>query len=230
VKVDALREAVCEANRELERLGLVQFTWGNVSGIDREAGLVVIKPSGVAYEALQPELMVVVDLEGKVVEGQLRASSDTATHLELYKAFGTIGGVCHTHSSCAVMWAQARRELPCFGTTHADYFCGAVPVTDPLREEEIRREYEANTGKVIVRRFAGLDPGRMPAVLVADHGPFTWGQSPAAAVENAAVLEEVAAMGLGTLQLAPQAKGISRALQERHYFRKHGPGAYYGQE
>lgn len=226
---EELREAVCNANVELYRQKLAIFSWGNVSGIERRSGVVAIKPSGVAYDKLAPEKMVIVDLDGNIVEGELCPSSDTPTHLELYKNFKDIGAVCHTHSRCATMWAQACREIRCFGTTHADYFCGPVPVTDNMSTEEISQDYEVNTGKVIVRRFTNIDHTRIPAVLVANHGPFTWGKTAAEAVENAAVLEEVAMMALGTLNINPNQKGIGQALLDKHYFRKHGKDAYYGQ-
>lgn len=224
-----LKQHVCEANMTLQRHGLVVFTWGNVSGIDRANGVVAIKPSGVRYEDLTPESIVVLDLEGKVVQGQLNPSSDTPTHLELYRRFQGLGGICHTHSTYATMWAQAQRDIPCLGTTHADHFYGPVPVTAPMTAAEIERDYEANTGKVIVRRFEGLDPLRMPAVLVANHGPFTWGDSADAAVRNAVVLEEVANMARGTLTIHPDQPAISQALLDKHYLRKHGKNAYYGQ-
>jgi L-ribulose-5-phosphate 4-epimerase len=226
---DSLKQQVYEANLALQRHGLVVFTWGNVSAIDRERGIVAIKPSGVSYEALTAAGIVLVDLEGQVVEGTLRPSSDTPTHLELYRCFETVGGICHTHSRYATMWAQAQREIPCFGTTHADHFYGPVPVTEAMTPEEIEGPYERNTGKVIVRRFAGLDPLQIPAVLVANHGPFTWGPSPEAAVENAVVLEQVAEMACGTVALHSGQKGIAQALLDRHYLRKHGTNAYYGQ-
>jgi L-ribulose-5-phosphate 4-epimerase len=227
---EILRNAVCAANIELERNKLVILSWGNVSGIDRAAGVVAIKPSGVSYQDLTPEKIVVVDLNGKVVEGTLRPSSDTPTHLELYRNFNDIGGVCHTHSCHATMWAQACREIPCFGTTHADYFYGAVPVTELLTDDEIQSEYELNTGKVIVRRFKGIDPLSIPAVLVAGHGPFTWGKSAMASVEAALVLEETAKMAAGTIAIHPQQKAIKQTLLDKHYLRKHGKGAYYGQK
>ena len=204
---DQLKKLVCLANVELERNKLVICNWGNVSGIDRTAGVVAIKPSGVPYKDLTPDKMVVVDLDGKIIEGALKPSSDTPTHLELYRNFKEIGGVCHTHSCYATMWAQGCRELPCFGTTHADYFYGAVPVTEQLTDDEIKDEYELNTGKVIVRRFAKIDPLAMPAVLVAGHGPFTWGKTPMASVESAIVLEEVAKMAAGTIAINPQPNG-----------------------
>jgi len=225
-----LKKAVCQANIELHRQKLTICSWGNVSGIDREAGVMVIKPSGVAYEALTPAMMVVCDMEGKVVEGDLKPSSDTPIHLELYKSFETIGGVCHTHSPQATMWAQACREIPCLGTTHADYFYGAVPVTEALSREEIEGDFEINTGKLIVRRFKNLNPVQMPAVLVANHGPFTWGQAAVEAVEAAVVLEQVALIAAGTLGINPQQQAISQDLLDRHYLRKHGKDAYYGQK
>jgi L-ribulose-5-phosphate 4-epimerase len=224
-----LRKAVCEANLELQKHKLIIFSWGNVSGIDRSAGLVVIKPSGVSYSELTPEKMVVLDLEGKIIEGTLNPSSDTPTHLELYRNFETIGGICHTHSPNATMWAQACKEIPCFGTTHADNFYGPIPVTDIMTNEEIHEDYELNTGKVIIKRFTGLDPRQMPAVLVANHGPFTWGSDPAAAVEETIVLEQIAAMALGTITINPDQDPISKALLDKHYLRKHGKNAYYGQ-
>jgi len=224
-----LKQRVYEANLDLQRQGLVVLTWGNVSAIDREKGIVAIKPSGVRYEDLSPENIVLVDLEGRVVEGALKPSSDTATHVELYRSFAGVGGVCHTHSMYATMWSQAQRPIPCFGTTHADSFYGPIPVTDVMTDEEVADRYEENTGKVIVRRFVGRDPLQMPAVLVANHGPFTWGPSPEKAVENAVVLEQVAKMAFGTILVNPQQQGISPALLDRHYLRKHGKGAYYGQ-
>ncbi len=226
---EELRKAVCDANRELPKQRLVIYSWGNVSGIDRAAGVIAIKPSGVAYDELTPDKIVLLDPDGNVVEGPLKPSSDTPTHLELYRNFEAIGGICHTHSVCATAWAQACREIPCFGTTHADFFYGAVPVTNVMANEQIRNDYELNTGKVIVDRFASLDPMQTLAVLVANHGPFTWGKSPAAAVEAMAVLEQVAAAALGTLTLNPSQCPISRALLDKHYLRKHGKNAYYGQ-
>ena len=226
---EELKKAVCEANLELQKQQLIIYSWGNVSGIDRSAGAVVIKPSGVSYDELTPDKMVVLDLEGKIVEGTLNPSSDTPTHLELYRNFETIGGICHTHSPSATMWAQACKEIPCFGTTHADNFYGPIPVTEVMTEDEIKDDYELNTGKVIIRRFDGIDPMQMPAVLVANHGPFTWGADPAAAVEETVVLEQIAAMALGTITINPNQDPINIALLEKHYLRKHGESAYYGQ-
>ena len=228
----SLKEAVWQANRDIVDAGLVVLTWGNASGIDRDAGVVAIKPSGVEYDRLRPEDIVVVSLAtGEPVEGDLRPSSDTPTHVYLYRRFAAVGGIVHTHSPQAVAWAQAERDLPCLGTTHADHFYGAVPVTRRLRQAEIREEYEHNTGVVIAERFeeAALDPMEIPAVLVAGHGPFTWGPSPHAAVTNAVVLESVAGMAIETYRLNPDAKVIDQALLDMHFFRKHGPGAYYGQ-
>ncbi len=227
---EELRKAVCEANVALSEHKLVIHSWGNVSGIDREEGVVGIKPSGVGYEELTPEKIVLLDLGGNIVEGELRPSSDTPSHLELYRNFKGIGGICHTHSTYATMWAQAGRELGCMGTTHADFFYGAVPVTESMTAEEIKDDYELNTGKVIVRRFSELDPIQMPAVLVAGHGPFTWGRSAADAVESAVVLEEVARTALGTVMINPGQNGISQVLLDKHYLRKHGKNAYYGQK
>jgi L-ribulose-5-phosphate 4-epimerase len=227
--LEDLKKAVCEANLELQKHKLVIYSWGNVSGIDRSAGLVVIKPSGVPYYDLTPEKIVVLDMEGKIIEGTLNPSSDTPTHLELYRNFKTIGGICHTHSPSATTWAQACKEIPCFGTTHADNFFGSIPVTDIMTNEEIHENYELNTGKVIVRRFTGLDPMQMSAVLVANHGPFTWGSDPAHAVEENVVLEQIATMALGTITIDPDKGPINRALLDKHYLRKHGKNAYYGQ-
>jgi L-ribulose-5-phosphate 4-epimerase len=227
---EELKKTVCDANIELKKQELVIYSWGNVSGIDRQAGIIVIKPSGIAYERLTPEKMVVLDLDGNTVEGDLNPSSDTPTHLELYRNFEDIGGVCHTHSPNATIWAQACREIPCLGTTHADYFYGPIPVTDVMVENEIRNDYEFNTGKVIVRRLAGIDPMQTPAVLVAGHGPFTWGATATDAVENAVVLEHLGGMALGTLTVNPRQKEISKVLLDKHYLRKHGKKAYYGQK
>jgi len=230
MKLKSLREEVLEANLELVRRGLVLYTFGNASGISREDGFVVIKPSGVPYEAMKPEDLVVVDLHGKNVEGDLRPSSDLPTHLVLYESFSTIGGVAHTHSRSATSWAQAQRQIPCFGTTHADYFYGPVPVTKPLTSSQIRSDYEANTGHAIVRRFAKLDPLHFPAVLVSGHAPFCWGKTPAEAAHIAVVVEEIAAMAIQTLAANRKARPISRHLHEKHFLRKHGGTAYYGQK
>jgi L-ribulose-5-phosphate 4-epimerase len=225
-----LREEVLEANLELVRRGLVLYTFGNASGIDRERGIVIIKPSGVAYESMKPADLVAVDLEAQTVEGQLRPSSDLPTHLILYREFPKIGGVVHTHSHCATVWAQAGREIPCFGTTHADYFHGPVPVTAHLTAEEIAVDYEANTGHAIVRHFRNLDPMSRPAVLVRGHAPFTWGETVAEAVHHAVVLEEIAEMALHTRMANPDAGPISQELLDKHFHRKHGRSAYYGQK
>jgi L-ribulose-5-phosphate 4-epimerase len=227
---EQLKQQVCRANLELVEHGLVVFTWGNVSQIDRKAGVVAIKPSGVDYDELNPEQIVVLDLEGKVIDGTLRPSSDTPTHLELYRSFKSVGGITHTHSRNATTWAQACHEIPALGTTHADHFYGPVPVTPVLTAEEIQGDYELNTGKVIVRRFAGLDPMSVPAVLVANHGPFTWGKDGHDSVKNAVVLEEVAAMALATMAISPSQVPISQAILDKHYLRKHGKNAYYGQK
>lgn len=227
--LEELKRQVYKANMELPKRGLVTYTWGNVSGIDREAGLFVIKPSGVDYDSLRPEDMVVMSLEGEKVEGDLNPSSDTATHLELYKAFWEIGGVVHTHSSMATAWAQAGRELPCYGTTHADYFYGTIPCTRNLTKEEIEEGYEKNTGLVIIETFKGKNPVYVPGVLCKNHGPFTWGKDAAEAVHNAVVLEEVAKMNLYTEVLNPRAGEAPQYMQDKHFMRKHGPNAYYGQ-
>ena len=224
-----LKAQVLEANLELVRRGLVLHTWGNASGIDRAQGLVVIKPSGVPYDSMRAEDMVVCDMEGKVVGGSMKPSSDLATHLLLYREFGEIGGVVHTHSEYATAWAQAGRAIPPFGTTHADYFYGPVPVTDELSSEEIGGDYVLNTGVAIVRRFRGIEPLAVPGVLVAGHAPFAWGKSVHDAAHNAVVLEAVAKMAWVTLQVNPEAKPVSQALLDRHYFRKHGATATYGQ-
>jgi L-ribulose-5-phosphate 4-epimerase len=228
--LDALKEQVLEANLELVRRGLVIQAFGNASGVDRAEGLVVIKPSGVPYESLTPDNLVVVDLEGRPAGPGLRPSSDLPTHLALYKAFPAIGGVAHTHSRMATSWAQAGREIPCFGTTHADYFRGPVPVTEPMTQAEIRSAYESNTGQAIVRRFAALNPLEFPAVLVHGHAPFCWGRTPADAANLAVILEEVAAMAWHTVSLNPDTAPISPVLRDKHFLRKHGPGAYYGQK
>ncbi len=233
---DALKDAVCRANLDLVASGLVVLTWGNVSGADRAAdggaGVMAIKPSGVAYDAMRPEDMVVVSLAtGEVVEGALRPSSDTPTHLHLYRAFPAAAGVTHTHSLHAVSWAQAERDVPCLGTTHADHFYGPVPVTRRLTDDEVRGAYEHETGVAIVECFRarGIDPAAVPGVLVAGHGPFSWGASPRKAVENAIALEATAHMAMNTLRLNPDAPGIDQVLLDKHYVRKHGSTAYYGQ-
>lgn len=229
--LDDLKQQVCDANLALVRHGLVTLTWGNVSAIDRDAGRVVIKPSGVDYDVMRPEHMVVVDLDGNVVEGDLRPSSDTPTHVRLYRAFPEIGGVTHTHSPKATAFAQARVDVPCLGTTHADHFMGPVPVTRPLTAEEVDRDYEGATGDVIIERFAQLDPAAMPAVLVAGHAPFAWGGDAAASVRNAVALEAVCAMALDTMQLCHQKPAPLEAhVLDKHHRRKHGPDAYYGQK
>jgi L-ribulose-5-phosphate 4-epimerase len=230
MKLKTLREEVLEANLELVRRGLVVFTFGNASGISREKGLVVIKPSGVPFEELRPGDLVVTDLDGKVVEGKLRPSSDLPTHVRLYRDFPGIGGVVHTHSGFATAWAQAGRAIPCLGTTHADYFYGSIPVTAPMSVEAIETEYEANTAVAIRECFQGIDPLDMPAVLVNGHGPFCWGPSVTDAAHNAVLLEEVARLAYRTVALNPQTSGISEALLNQHFRRKHGSGAYYGQE
>jgi len=227
--LEELKHSVYEANLDLVKHGLVIFTWGNVSGIDRERGLVVIKPSGVSYDTMKVTDMVVVDLDGRVVEGTLKPSSDTATHLVLYKAFPKTGGIVHTHSSWATAWAQAGKAIPALGTTHTDYFYGPIPCTRKLTEKEISTAYEAETGHVIVETFAGLDPEAVPGVLVTNHAPFAWGKDPHEAVHNAKVLEEVAQMAYHTLQINPSAS-IDQYLLDKHYFRKHGKNAYYGQK
>ena len=224
-----LREEVLEANLELARRGLVLYTFGNVSGIDREQGLVAIKPSGVAYRELTPETMVVTDLTGKIVDGTLRPSSDLDTHLELYKHFATIGGVVHTHSEYATAWAQAETEIPCLGTTHADYFHGPVPVTRRLSETAIAGEYERETGAAICRRFTELNPDSIPAVLVAGHGPFCWGASATEAAHNAVLLEYVACMASHTMAVNGESRPLPQVLIDRHFLRKHGSKATYGQ-
>lgn len=229
--LEKLREEVYEANMELPRRGLVTYTWGNVSGIDRESGLFVIKPSGVDYDKLTPGDLVVVDLEGAVVEGDLNPSSDTPTHLELYKAFPEIGGVVHTHSRYAASFAQAGRDIPLYGTTHADYFSGPIPCARNLTTEEIKEAYEKNTGTVIVETFRerGLNPEYIPAVLCQNHGPFTWGKDAADAVYHAVVLEEVAHMALLTELINSDVKPAPENIVQKHFERKHGPNAYYGQ-
>jgi L-ribulose-5-phosphate 4-epimerase len=224
-----LRTEVLESNLELVRHGLVVHAFGNASAIDRDSGRVVIKPSGVPYEELEAESLVVTDLDGRVIDGPFRPSSDLPTHLALYKAFPRIGAVVHTHSRFATVWAQAGRNVPCLGTTHADYFRGAIPITDPLSAEEIASGYEWNTGQAIVRRFAGIDPLDVPGVLVHGHGPFCWALSARAAADLAVILEEVACMAWHTLAVNPGAEPIAAELRDKHFLRKHGPGAYYGQ-
>ncbi|MCR5577195.1 MAG: L-ribulose-5-phosphate 4-epimerase [Oscillospiraceae bacterium] len=230
--LEELKKKVYEANMELPRRGLVTYTWGNVSGIDREKGLFVIKPSGVEYDELRPEDLVVMDLKGNQVEGELNPSSDTKTHLVLYNAFPQIGGIVHTHSPYAVGWAQAGEDIPCFGTTHADYFYGPVPCARHLTQEELDEDYELNTGKIIVETFTerGIDPVAVPAVICFSHGPFTWGKDAAQAVYHAVVLEEVAKMGIYTRQVRGDAAPAPQRILDKHYLRKHGPGAYYGQK
>jgi L-ribulose-5-phosphate 4-epimerase len=228
--LDKLKEQVCQANLLLPKHGLVTFTWGNVSGIDREQGLMVIKPSGVSYDDMQAGDMVVVELEtGKVVDGRLKPSSDTPTHLELYKAFSNIGGVVHTHSRWATSFAQAGRGLQALGTTHGDYFYGEIPCTRKMTKAEIQGEYEKETGLVIKETFKGKDSNAIPAVLVYSHGPFAWGTAPMDAVHNAVVLEEVAFMNFHTMMLEPSIPPMQQDLLDKHYLRKHGANAYYGQ-
>lgn len=227
---DTLKEQVCHANLLLPKHHLVTFTWGNVSQIDRNAHVIAIKPSGVDYDHLTPDKIVIIDLNGHVLQGKYNPSSDTPTHIELYKHFKSINGICHTHSPKATMWAQACKEIPCLGTTHADYFHGPVPVTQPMTPDKIDHDYETNTGKVIVSRFQSLDPEQIPAVLVANHGPFTWGSEALVAVEYAIVLEQLAEMAMGTQTLNPKQEPIPQVLLDKHYTRKHGPHAYYGQK
>jgi L-ribulose-5-phosphate 4-epimerase len=224
-----LKQQVLEANLDLVKFNLVALTWGNASGISREDGLVVIKPSGVDYTKLRIKDLVVVDLSGKVVEGSLRPSSDTPTHLELYKAFSKIGGIAHSHSEYATVFAQCSKEIPCFGTTHADSFDGSIPVTRFLTKSEVTNNYEINTGKIIVERFKKLDPVSTPAVLVAGHAPFTWGADPLDAVKNNLILEIVSKMALASLELNPKLKPLAGYILNKHHQRKHGPKAYYGQ-
>jgi L-ribulose-5-phosphate 4-epimerase len=227
MELAALKKVVFDANLELVKHGLVIFTWGNVSAIDRAKGIVVIKPSGVSYDDMKAEHMVVIDLDGKVLEGNLKPSSDTATHLELYKAFPEIGGVVHTHSTYATAWAQAGYDLPNIGTTHADYFSREIPCTRDMVEAEMT-EYEKETGTVIIERFKGMDPNHVPAVLVKNHGPFSWGKDAHDAVHNAVVLEQVAKMAYIAYGVNPNLT-MNPLLIQKHFFRKHGPGAYYGQ-
>lgn len=229
--LEELKEKVYLANMELPKRGLVTYTWGNVSGIDREKGLFVIKPSGVEYDELKPSDMVVMDLQGNKVEGDMNPSSDTKTHLVLYNAFPQVGGIVHTHSPYAVAWAQAGEDLPCYGTTHADYFYGSIPCARHLTQAELDEDYEKNTGITIVETFKerGLDPMAVPAVLCFSHGPFTWGKDPAQAVYHSVVLEECAKMGLFTKMINPNAAPAPQRMLDKHYMRKHGPNAYYGQ-
>ena len=229
--LEELKKKVYEANMELPRRNLVTYTWGNVSGIDREKGLFVIKPSGVEYDELRPEDLVVMDLCGNKVEGDMNPSSDTKTHLVLYRAFPQLGGIVHTHSPYAVAWAQAGRDIPAYGTTHADYFYGSIPCARHLTQEELDEDYELNTGNIIVEEFKtrNIDPVAVPAVICHSHGPFTWGKDAAQAVYHAVVLEEVAKMAILTRQVDPSALPAPQRIQDKHYMRKHGPNAYYGQ-
>lgn len=225
-----LKELVLEANLELPKRGLVTYTWGNVSGIDREKGLVVIKPSGVPYEELKLEHLVVLDLDGNVIEGNMKPSSDTPTHLVLYNNFKNIGGIVHTHSRWATIWSQAGKDIPALGTTHADYFYGAIPCTRKMKTEEIQGEYERETGNIIVETFNSLNPSYLPGVVVNNHGPFTWGKDAKEAVHNAVVLEEVAMMAFYTCALTPGINAIDQTLLDKHFLRKHGANSYYGQK
>jgi L-ribulose-5-phosphate 4-epimerase len=229
MRLAKLREEVLEANLDLVRRGLVLSTFGNASGVSRDEALIVIKPSGVPYDEMKPEHLVVTDIQGKVVEGTLRPSSDLPTHAALYRAFGSIGGIAHTHSEFATAWAQARKSIPCFGTTHADYFHGPIPLTEPMGDDEIEGEYEANTGVAIIRTFEKLDPIAIPAVLVANHGPFAWGIDAGKAAENAWMLEAVARFAYLTTAINPHAQAVGKSLHDRHFLRKHGKNAYYGQ-
>jgi L-ribulose-5-phosphate 4-epimerase len=230
MRLAKLREQVLEANLDLVRRGLVLSTFGNASGVARKEGLIIIKPSGVPYDRMKPNDLVVTDLQGQMVEGKLRPSSDLPTHAALYRAFPTIGGIAHTHSEYATAWAQAQKPIPCLGTTHADYFHGAIPLTEVMSDDEINGEYEANTGAVIVRAFKGLDPMTIPAVLVAKHGPFTWGADPREAAENAWMLEAAARMAYLTVTVSADATALGKTLHDRHFLRKHGKKAYYGQK
>ena len=228
--LEQLKQTVCEANLLLPKYDLVTFTWGNVSGIDRELGLIAIKPSGVPYDGMAPEDMVIVDLSGNVVEGKWKPSSDTATHIELYKAFPNIGGVVHTHSRWATTFAEAGQPIPAMGTTQADYFYGDIPCTRPMTEEEINGDYEKETGKVIVETFKNIQADDVPGVLVYSHGPFSWGTDPKNAVHNAVVMEEVAFMDWHALMINPEHRDMQKTLLDKHYLRKHGANAYYGQK
>jgi L-ribulose-5-phosphate 4-epimerase len=224
-----LRAEVLEANLDLVRRNLVLSTFGNASGVAREEGFIVIKPSGVPYDQMKPEHMVVTDMQGTVVEGSLRPSSDLPTHAALYRAFLSVGGIAHTHSEYATAWAQARKPIPCFGTTHADYFHGPIPLTERMNEQEITGDYEANTGRAIIRAFANLDPMAIPAVIVSNHGPFTWAKGPREAAETAWMLEIAARLAYLTVTINPHAQSIDEILHDRHFLRKHGKKAYYGQ-
>jgi L-ribulose-5-phosphate 4-epimerase len=228
--LEALRAEVLDANLELVRRGLVIYTFGNASAVDRATGLCVIKPSGVPYDKMTPANMVITDLEGKIVEGKLRPSSDLPTHVALYRAYPSVGGVVHTHSRHATAWAQAQREIPCFGTTHADYFHGPIPVTRGLSSDEIESDYEGNTGVAIIERLKGIDPLGCPACLVAGHAPFCWGKTVKDAAHMAVIVEEIAVMAWETITINPGARPISEAQRDKHHFRKHGPNAYYGQK
>jgi len=228
--LEKLKESVLRANLELPLKGLVTYTWGNVSGIDREKGLVVIKPSGVSYEEMKIDDMVVVDLDGNIIEGKLKPSSDTATHIVLYKSFPQIGGVVHTHSTWATSWAQAGRDIPCFGTTHCDYFYGSIPCTRKMTKKEVEGKYELETGNVIVERYKKLNANNIPGVLVYNHGPFSWGKNPKEAVHNAVVMEEVSKMAFRTIILNPNQSSVENYLLDKHFLRKHGSNAYYGQK
>lgn len=229
IMLERLRNEVYEANMELQRRGLIIYTWGNVSGIDREKGLFVIKPSGISYDELTPNDMVVMDMSGNKVYGHYNPSSDTATHLELYRTFSEIGGIVHTHSPMATAWAQAGRSIPCYGTTHADYFNGEIPCTRGLTEDEVKGEYEKNTGLVIIEAFQDKNPLHVPGVLCRNHGPFAWGKDAVDAVHNAVVLEEIAKMNLITEKLCDNMVPAPKYIQDKHFFRKHGENAYYGQ-
>lgn len=232
MKYSDLRSEVCAMNRQIQATKLAALTWGNVSGVDRDSGVIAIKPSGVSYDDLMPEHIVIVSLDdAKVVEGSLNPSSDTLSHIEIYRGFDKVGGVVHTHSHFATVWAQAQRDIPCFGTTHADVFYGSVPLTRLLTEQEVDDGYELNTGKVIVERFASakIDPLHMPGVVVSGHGPFTWGKTPSKALEHAIVLEHVAKMAFDTLSLNPDIEILPKYIMDKHFLRKHGANAYYGQ-
>lgn len=227
--LEKLKQEVWEANLQLTHFRLVVFTWGNVSGVDRERGLVAIKPSGVDYEVMTAEDIIITDMDGHIIEGNLKPSSDLPTHLELYKAWPQIGGVAHTHSRWATVFAQAGRGIPPLGTTHADYFYGEIPCTRPMSDTEIKGEYERETGRVIIERFAGLSPARIPAALVVNHGPFAWGKDPREAVHNSVVMEELAFMAWHNLVMQPALADMPQILMDKHYLRKHGSNAYYGQ-